>query len=251
MASVLKLTEVTEVKKDASVETRRSGSVRVARVCSDDPNYHVVGSEPIAALDFELYLAQQVWSGCYERIIIVNRAHGGAQLISPGPGCSEEWGQMNRMNWALSHKASAIARILKSTIVTIPATVLDLCASYFHFKVHRETLADLGVRWRPTLFSTTNTLIVIHGDWPVVREGEVLIRNYKHRENEVMIIKIRDRHSFIKRDSDSPYGPYRIYCVPDFTTVDVISGQMCKTMEQVLKQQADMEHMMASSFPHD
>jgi hypothetical protein len=144
----------------------------------------------VRSAGYTTYLAQLVWFGCYERVCIVDRVMGGDRRIEPTGFYSGHFAEYTAMNLALAAKTQAIARIIATIVPTLPPLCTLLCTSYLDYKVCTDTLGWIGDRYRPQHFATTNTLLIVHGVWPVITEGETVIRKMYPRLNHVMIVSV-------------------------------------------------------------
>lgn len=171
-------------------------------------------------LDLGLYLANIIIKDDYENAIIVDRRTGASEKIQKNKNnkSHSHWEEFKCMNIAFAYKTKMIANEIDNLLLS--KDLCNLCLNYLQFKVESSSWSHIGTEENPMLFTAANTLLVIHGIWSVVHEGETLVANMKNRKNHCTIAKILDRSYFNKHQ-------------PDFSTIDILKGTSHKTQQQM------------------
>jgi hypothetical protein len=139
----------------------------------------------IEDLNVAVCLGELIFNGPYERVVIVDRGSSGR--IGPGQHDSRRYNEWFIMNRNLKNKSKAISRLI-SMEGWLLLPLANVCTSYLLDRIDAQSISH----FRNKFFTTANTLLVIHGNWPALKVDTNLVKTYK-RKNQLCIVHV-DEH---------------------------------------------------------
>lgn len=142
-------------------------------------------------LKLAVHLGKLILNGPYQRIVIVDRMMGG-QKISNQRYNNDRYCEYTVMSQYLEIRNEKLLNLFYSYLNILPKALYNIIIDYGgKSKVHSSTLAHYANQF----FTTLDTLLIIHGNWPALDGDEKKVINYPKRKNTLCIVKVLEGSS--------------------------------------------------------